>query len=257
MVTYRVICLAAGIGERLRPHTYDKCKCILRIGDKSIIEHWLDALIYSGVSVSTVHIIVGHYGYKVRNLLGRHYQGLKIQYSTNPLYKITGGAQSIYVASKALKHPTIIVEADHYVDPELMKMLFDSEFENCILVDHDLSKIKYDEEALAYGSNGLLKEIKYLPPYPEGTIGEAIGVLKLSKKASQTFGVILERYLMEHGPAKKDYTEPFTRLMETEDVYYIGTQGKEWIEIDFESDLRAARRMNFEETKTVKEARVC
>lgn len=247
MVTYRVIYLAAGIGERLRPLTYDAHKCLLEIKGKTIVEHLLDCFIHSGAEIDRVHIIIGHYGYKFRDLLGNDYNGLKIQFSENPLHKITGGAQSLYTVSNILrKHPCIVLEGDHYMDTELIRKLLSSEYENCILVDEDLSRINFDEEVLAYGYGGLLQNLKWLPPYPEDPIGEALTIFKLSKAASNALASILENYLLEDGPAKREIIEPFNRLMKSHDMQYMETNGREWIEIDFVSDLEKAREMKFE-----------
>lgn len=245
MTRYRVIYLAAGIGERLRPHTYDLHKCMLKIGEKSIVEHWLDSLIYSGAEVDAVYVVIGHYGYKFRKLLGSSYRGLKIKFFVNPLFKVTGGGQSVYVARRIMSGSSIILDGDHYMDPELMKILMESEFENCILVDGDLSKIEFDEETLAYGYRGLLYHLRWLPPYPENPVGEAITIYKLSKAATIDLRGVLERHLLEDGPAKRELIEPFNRLMRQHDVHYVETEGQEWTEIDFEEDLERAREMRF------------
>jgi len=242
----RTIILCAGIGERLRPLTYKTNKSLLEIGEKSLIEHWLDALIYSGADVDLVHIIIGHYGYKFKKLLGSKYRNLKIQFMENKLFKITGAAQSLYVANNILKNnQCLVLEGDHYMDPELMSDLIQSDFENCILVDEDLNRINYDEEVLAYGYGGILENLKWLPPYPEKPLGEALTIFKLSKESSNALSSILENYLLEDGSAKREIIEPFNRLIKSYDMQYIETNGKNWIEIDFLKDLEKAREMSF------------
>lgn len=242
----RTIILCAGIGERLRPLTYKTNKSLLKIGEKSIIEHWLDALIYSEAEVDIVHIIIGHYGYKFKKLLGSRYRNLKIQFLENKLFKITGAAQSLYVANNILRNNRcLVLEGDHYMDPELMSCLIQNEYENCVLVDSDMSKIKFDEEVLAYGYGGILENLKWLPPYPENPIGEALTIFKLSKEASNSLSSVLENYLLEDGTAKREIIDPFNRLIKSNDMQYMDTNGKNWVEIDFIDDLEKARRMNF------------
>lgn len=245
MPNYGVIYLAGGAGERLHPHTYETQKCLLKIGDKTIVEHWLDTLLYNDVSIDVVNIITGYCEYKFRTLLGRNYRGLKIRYIHNPLYKITGAAQGLYLAYRYMNAPTIILEGDHYMNPQLMKMLIEPKYDNCMLVDPDLTKVSYDEETLAYGYKGLVNHLKWLPPYPNNPLGEALTIFKLSRKSSRDLRVILENYLLEEGPAKREIIEPFNRLIAKGDTHYIETDGLEWIEIDFESDLEKARRMKF------------
>ena len=242
----RVIALCGGIGERLRPHTYDTHKCLLDINGKSLIEHFLDALIPSAAVIEIVHIVVGHYGYKFRKLLGSNYEGLKIQFHENPLHKITGAAQSLYLMLNILKrNPCLVLEGDHYLDPSLMKKLLDSEYENCMLVDEDLSRIIYDEEVLAYGYEGMAHSLKWLPPYPENPLGEALTIFNLSKNASNALATILEAYLLQEGPAKREIIRPFNTLMRSHDIHYETVNGAQWVEIDFPADLEKARSMNF------------
>jgi len=68
MPEYRVIYIAGGVGERLRPYTYNTHKCLLEINGKTIFEHWIDALLHSGADVELVNVITGHYAYKFREL---------------------------------------------------------------------------------------------------------------------------------------------------------------------------------------------
>jgi len=243
----RTIILCAGIGERLRPLTYDTNKSLLTINGKTIIESWLDALIHSEANIEIVHIIIGHYGYKFRKLLGSRYKNLKIQFIENKLYKITGAAQSLYSAYNILKnHQCLVLEGDHYMDPELMKTLMESEYENCLLVDENLSRLNFDEEVIAYGYRNILEKLKWLPPYPENPLGEALTIFKLSKEASNSLASILENYLLENGTAKREIIEPINRLIKSHDMQYVTTNGKKWIEIDFLEDLEKAREMSFE-----------
>jgi len=248
MRSYHVIALCAGVGERLRPLTYNTNKSLLEINGKSLIEHWLDALIYSGIVVSKVHLIVGHYGYLFRKLLGSRYRTLPICYHVNPLYKITGAAQSLYLVSHVLrKHDCIVLEGDHYMDPKLMKMLMQSQFQNCVLVDNNIQKIRFDEETLGYGQGGILDSMKWMPPYTKShnLLGEVLTIFRLSKKASNALATILEQYLLEEGFPKREIIEPFNRLMKSFDFHYICTEGKHWLEIDFEADLKKARSLKF------------
>ncbi len=243
----RVIALCAGMSSRMGPMTYNTNKNLLDINGKSLIEHFLDSLIHSEAIIEMVHIVIGHYGYKFRKLLGSSYKGLKIQFHENPLHKITGAAQSLYLMHNVLKkHPCLVLEGDHYLDPDLMKKLLNSEYENCILVDEDLSRIHYDEEVLAYGYKGNLDYLKWLPPYPESSRGEALTLFNLSKNASNALATILEAYLLQEGPAKREIIQPFNVLMRSYDIHYETVNGAKWIEVDFPTDLEKARSMNFD-----------
>lgn len=246
MPSFRVIILCAGIAERLRPLTYENNKSLVEIGDKTLIEHFLDSLIKSGADVDKVHIVIGHYGYKFRKLLGNEYGGLKINFLENKLYKITGAAQSLYLADSILRgNPCIVLEGDHYLHPEMMRLLTDSEYQNAVLVDTRYDKINFDEEVLAYGYRRAVTNFKWLPPYPEDPLGEAPMVFKFNRKACSDLATILEAYLLEDGPAKREIVEPINRLLKFNEIHYIASRHN-WVEIDFPEDLEYARRLKFE-----------
>jgi len=249
-MSYRAILLCAGIGNRLRPLTKKIHKSLLPIGDKMLVEHILDTIVDNEIDINTVHIVIGHYAYKWRDLLGSQYRSLEIRYLINPLYKVTGASSSLYIASRILKnHPCLIMEADHYMHPKLMKMLFDKKNENAILTDktHD---IEFYEEVMGYGLNGILTDIiwpvtKDSPK--KNCLGEAMTVFKLSKKTSYAYAVILENYLLEKIPVViKEIVEPLNRLIKQEPMYYVDVDGLPWIEIDFPSDYEKAKKMKFE-----------
>ena len=46
---FKALLLAAGLGTRLRPLTLRTPKCLVRIGEKTLLEHWLDKLERLGV----------------------------------------------------------------------------------------------------------------------------------------------------------------------------------------------------------------
>lgn len=239
-MSYRVILLAAGIGERLRPITYDTNKALLEVQGKTLIEHFLDSLVYSKADIDTVHIVIGHYGYKIRSLIPKDYKGLRIQFLTNRLYKVTGDAHSLYIANHILeKHPCLIAMADYLFDPNLMKNLFESEYKNCTLVED--KQVAGKSEIFACGNSGTLSQIIYAQPPLPNPVGTILEFFKLDEKASNALSVILENYLMTDGVAIKTFVEePLNRLMKGFDMHYILTEGRKWIEIDFPKDWEKA-----------------
>jgi len=242
---YNVIVLCAGIGERLRPYTNKTNKSLLDINGKPLIIHFLDIL-YHTWEVNTTHIVIGHYGHKFRKLISHSWYASSTRFHENQLFKITGAAQSLYTVSDVLRRgPCVVLEGDHYLDPRLMQRLMKNKQENVVLVDEDLSRLKYDEEVIAYGYQGVVEHLQWPSPYPENPIGEALTIFKLGKDASRDLAAILENYLLEDGKARREIIEPLNRLMEMHDLHYELTGGLQWIEIDTEADLEKARNMKF------------
>ncbi len=53
----RAMILAAGLGKRMLPLTADVPKPLLKVGDKTLIEHQIDKLVAGGVS----GIVINHF----------------------------------------------------------------------------------------------------------------------------------------------------------------------------------------------------
>lgn len=72
----KAIIPAAGIGTRLRPHTYTLPKALLFVAGKPIISHILDDVLELGVS--SVVLIVGYKGELIEEYVKKHYADVKI-----------------------------------------------------------------------------------------------------------------------------------------------------------------------------------
>src|SRR3989304_5859972 len=64
----KAVVLAAGRGKRLAAITVDKPKVLVRIGEKTLIEHNLDKLRRLGIS--NIALVIGYKGEMVKALLG-------------------------------------------------------------------------------------------------------------------------------------------------------------------------------------------
>ena len=80
------IILAAGVGRRLRTRTNEP-KCLLSIGDRSLIHRYLDALSERESGVTEVGMIVGYKSDLAIRHVQEHAFGGNVTYSTNPEYE--------------------------------------------------------------------------------------------------------------------------------------------------------------------------
>lgn len=74
----KAIIPAAGIGTRLRPHTYTLPKALLYVAGKPIISHILDDV--RKLDVTSVVLIVGYKGELIEEYVSREYQDLNTQF---------------------------------------------------------------------------------------------------------------------------------------------------------------------------------
>lgn len=104
----KAIIPAAGVGTRLRPHTYTLPKALLHVAGKPILAHILDQLME--LDVQEVVIVVGVLGKKIETFVREHYP-LKATFVEQK--ERLGLGHSIYVALETIEPaPSMIVYGD-------------------------------------------------------------------------------------------------------------------------------------------------
>ncbi len=108
----RAIIPVAGVGMRLRPHTYTLPKVLLNVAGKPILAHILDALIEQGIEKAT--IITGYMGKLVQEYVKKNY---KIDITFVPQRESLGLGHAIWVAQHTFdKDPIMIILGDTIFD---------------------------------------------------------------------------------------------------------------------------------------------
>ena len=74
----KVIIPVAGVGSRLRPHTYTQPKPLIPVAGKPIIGFIIDQLV--NVGVTEFVFIIGYLGEKIRDYIESEYSHLDIQF---------------------------------------------------------------------------------------------------------------------------------------------------------------------------------
>ncbi len=119
MNNIRAIIPVAGIGTRLRPHTYTLPKVLLNVAGKPILGHILDKIKTEGIKKVT--FIVGYLGEKVKEFVESNYD-FDAEFINQEEQKGLGHA--IYLASETFKgDELLIVLGDTVFDVDLKNML--------------------------------------------------------------------------------------------------------------------------------------
>lgn len=99
--------MAAGNGTRMYPLTLTRPKPLLKVGDRTILEHNLDQL---QKIVKEVIIVIGYRGDMIRSLIGDRYGGIKIRYVVQKEQLGTGDAAQ--KASEMIDDKFILMNGD-------------------------------------------------------------------------------------------------------------------------------------------------
>ncbi len=112
----------AGVGSRLRPHTYTLPKVLLNVAGKPILGHILDRLRDDGVTSAT--IVVGYMGNLVEAYVRTHHHDLDVNFVTQD--ELLGLGHSIWIARESFPakgEPLLIILGDTIFDVDLKTVL--------------------------------------------------------------------------------------------------------------------------------------
>jgi glucose-1-phosphate thymidylyltransferase len=120
----KAIIPAAGVGTRLRPHTYSIPKILLNVAGKPMISHIIDDLI-KVKGLDEIIIIVGHLADKVEEYIRKAYSGkTKVKFEFVQQTEMLGLGHAVYQAKDYLKsEPVVIILGDTIFEFDLIGFL--------------------------------------------------------------------------------------------------------------------------------------
>lgn len=102
------IILLAGLGTRLRPHTWSKPKPLVQVAGKPVLGHILDNL--AELNIEETIFIVGYLGEQIQQYVGEHYPHLRARYIEQS--EMRGQAHAINLARDYIDQPVLIIFGD-------------------------------------------------------------------------------------------------------------------------------------------------
>jgi len=121
----KVVIPMAGLGTRLRPHTWSKPKQLVSVAGKPVLDHVLDMLstLSDPENVELINI-VGYLGDQIEDHMRKCYPNIKSHFvvQDNP----RGQSHAIYLASKYLSGPMMVVFADTLIETDLSNLSSES-----------------------------------------------------------------------------------------------------------------------------------
>ncbi len=116
--TLKIVIPMAGLGTRLRPHTWSKPKQLVSVAGKAVLGHVL-ATFSTLPDPKNIELIfvVGYLGDQMQPYMQKHYPGMKVHYVLQEDPK--GQSHAIYMARDYLTGPMLMVFADTLIEADL------------------------------------------------------------------------------------------------------------------------------------------
>lgn len=116
--TLKVVIPMAGLGTRLRPHTWSKPKQLVSVAGKAVLDHVLESLssLPDPGAIEVINI-VGYLGDQIEEHMRQHHPDMPSRYvvQENPL----GQSHAVMLAQEFLHGPLLIVFADTLIKTDL------------------------------------------------------------------------------------------------------------------------------------------
>jgi NDP-sugar pyrophosphorylase family protein len=150
----KAVILAAGEGERLRPLTYTKPKCMLPVAGRPILEHVLSAVKQAGIKEAL--LVVKYKEQKIKEYFGNGSKwGMKLEYKTQG--SKYGTAAAFESAEGYATDSFLGMAGDVICEPEDIKRLISEHARSDGLMTVGLKKVDVREQyGIAEVQNGVI-----------------------------------------------------------------------------------------------------
>lgn len=237
------IILAAGLGNRLRPLTDDRPKCLVDMLGKPIILRMIEQLASVGVEKAT--IVCGYRSDVLRERLGASQSGIKFDYIENEIYAETNSMYSLWMAREQLAEGGYLIEGDAICGDGLIQELsrlgtdkalwagqqYRGDMDGCVLTEAGPEK------------RIVKQEIERNPvPGDKPHQFKSTGILSVSADYGAAFAGWLDADV-EAGNVNIYYDLVIAKHLEEKPIHIMDIGTEKWFEVDSVEDLQIAERI--------------
>ena len=188
----RAIIPVAGIGSRLKPHTYSTPKVLLNVGGKPIIAHIMEKLIEEGVDKAT--FVIGYLGDMIKEFIQNQYPDFQSDFIVQE--EMEGLGHAIYTAIPTFDDDEIFII--------LGDTIFDVNLKDVFKNKQTALGVKEVEDPRRFGvavtENGFIKKLVEKPQTPVSKLA-LVGLYYVSdsKALTESLNKLIEKDIRTKG----------------------------------------------------------
>ncbi len=233
------VILAAGMAKRLRPLT-DACpKCLLKIGERTLLQRTVDAMIAAGIQELVV--VTGYRAEMIRDFLTKQYPSLNIHFIHNGDYEHNNNIFSLWMTRPYTDGKEFLLsDSDILFDPQLIRAVLAEEGNALALNRHECGE---EEIKVIVDSENRIMELSKTCSI-EQAIGESVGFEKMTASYSTALFKELEQMIEREGLIDIFYERAFERLIPQGHTFRIVDTTRYFsIELDTPEDFENAKQL--------------
>ena len=202
--------LAAGMASRLRPLTSSTPKCLLKVGERTLLQRSMDALVREGIREFV--IVTGYLHEQVEAFVSRTYgEDISVRFIHNKDYETTNNIYSLWLARpEAEGEDVLLLDSDLLYDGDIVKRVLADRHENVLtLIRHELGE---EEMKVVTDARGAITEISKTCD-PAQAAGESLGIERMGKAYTAALYRELEVMMTQEHLENSFYELAFLRLI--------------------------------------------
>ena len=214
----KAIILAAGMASRLRPLTLTTPKSLLKVGERSLLQRSMDALIANGVTEFC--IVTGYLHEMIEDFVRKQYaDSIQVTFIYNKVYETTNNIYSLWLARPfAEGQEVLLLDSDLLYDPQIVTRVLATDAPNVLtLIRHELGE---EEMKVVTDAQGSIKEISKTCN-PADAAGESLGIEKMGKEYTKALYRELESMMNDEHLENVFYERAFERLIPQGHTYQV------------------------------------
>ena len=233
------VILAAGMAKRLRPLTDTQPKCLLKVGERTLLERTVEAMLRAGATEFVV--VTGYRAEMIRNFLTNRYPSLTFRFLHNADYEHNNNIYSLWMAGQVVRgRDFLLMDSDILCDPAAVVRI-GSEPQSALAVNrHELGDEEMKVVVDAYQN---ITEISKTCN-PSDAMGESVGIERVTADYSDALYRELDQMILNEGLIDIFYERAFERLIPQGYTFrVVDTTSYFSYELDTPEDFERAKKL--------------
>ena len=233
------VILAAGMAKRLRPLTDERPKCLLKVGERTLLQRTVDGMIAAGIRELVV--VTGYRANMIRDFLTETYPELTIHFIDNVDYQHNNNIFSLWLTRPYTDgRDFLLMDSDILCDPAAVVRIAQQPEAALALNRHELGE---EEIKVIVDADGRITEINKTCN-PKDAIGESVGIERMTAEYSEALYRELDVMIKQEGLINVFYERAFERLIPQGHTFrVVDTTSYFSYELDTPEDFQRAQEL--------------